>query len=112
MTMSSLCVVLSSLSLNLYVKPRISEGGFIVMGDDDGIGQKQPNDELSSSSSSSKLGWLRRSVRKSWFRSNGRRHAYLELPSPSVSFDNETVASGNTTFLHEITPRTRLGHFV
>ncbi len=124
MTLSSLCVVLSSLSLNLYVKPRISEGGFIVFGDD-GVGQKQSN-ELSSSSisgsgsssDSSKLGRLKQSVRKLLFMSKGPRNPYravkdrLELPPHSVSFDTETEANGSITLLHEITPRTRLGHFV
>ncbi len=119
MTLSSICVVLSSLSLNLYTKPRISEEGFIVTGDVEW--QQQPDGELNSSSSSGgALGWLRQFIPKSWFRSTGR-HPYravenkLQPPPPLLSPDSETEASSSTSqygLLHEITPRTRLGHFV
>ncbi len=121
MTLSSICVVLSSLSLNLYVKPHISEEGFIEIGD---VGQQKhqpsPNGgkELSNSSSDGQ------SIPKSWFRSKGH-HPYrsiknkLELPPLSVSLadiETKTNSSSSTSqkssLLHDITPRTRLGHFV
>ncbi len=121
MTLSSICVVLSSLSLNLYVKPHISDEGFIEI---DGSGQEKylvpPLDDskLDNGSSDGK------SIPNSWFR-NKNRNPYrsiknkIELPYPlseDLDDDETETLSPSPIFeppiFHDLTPRTRLGHFV